>query len=203
MLFTITNITNYIFFSYLLKSGYKKWNNWCFEGWKTGIIEYYTEFSNGEYIRGEELNIGFGGPSGGNVSGGVSNTWFYRTFINNLKKGKYIILVLIITVIYIRFFDERDNRRALQFYNYFYEKNIKGVLESVRGGRHGSIFKVKGFDEFTFHPCSGKLNNNKIFDYFAAKGDSIYKQAYSDTLKLIKNEKTYLYTFQKFDWMFF
>jgi len=121
------------------------------------------------------------------------------TFINNLKKGKYIILILIITVIYIRFFDESDNKRALQFYNYFYKNNIKGVLESVRGGRHGSIFRVKGFDEFTFYPSTGKLNNNKTFNYFATKGDSIYKHAYSDTLKLIKNGKTYLYTFKKFD----
>lgn len=46
---------------------------------------------------------------------------------------------------------------------------------------------------YYFKPKISHHNNFKIFQNFAEKGDSIYKEKYSDTLILIKDGKNYYY----------
>lgn len=53
-----------------------------------------------------------------------------------------------------------------------------------------------GNQSFKFVPNS--VNNDMDFLLFAEKGDSIFKPAKADTLKLIHHRKAYLYTFEKF-----
>lgn len=117
-----------------------------------------------------------------------------------MKKEYFWIAFLIFVIVYIIVAQNFGSKRTIRRFEYFYTTNISGVLEYARAGSYGSVFKVQGIEnEFVFYPNTGKLNRKKIFYHIAKKGDLIYKPAYSDTLKLIKNGKIYLYTFKKFD----
>jgi hypothetical protein len=61
----------------------------------------------------------------------------------------------------------------------------------VRIANKGVCFKL-GED-------TSELNENEKFNIVAKKGDIVIKPAYSDTLRLIKTDKVFLYTFQKFN----
>ena len=92
----------------------------------------------------------------------------------------------------LNFFAKRDE---IDKYNNFNSATIKGKLTSVTLGKGASVIVV-GNREFIFWPFNA--NNHIDFPYLAKKGDSVYKPAKSDTLKLFHNGKMYLYTFQKF-----
>jgi hypothetical protein len=77
----------------------------------------------------------------------------------------------------------------------FYNSTISGKLVAVIPGK-GVTDIVIADQKFTFVPSF--INNETDFPYFAKKGDSVYKPAKSDTLKLKHNGKIFLYTFQKF-----
>jgi len=119
-----------------------------------------------------------------------------------MSKKKIILIVIfgIIAVSYIltaNYFGERRTKKdSLKFDN----SEIDGVIKDVYIKHHGVGFKIVGGDEeFIFHPNTSKLNDNKIFDHLARSGDRVFKSQNSDTLLLIKNDKKYKYTFQRFD----
>ena len=117
----------------------------------------------------------------------------------NKKLLYFVIIFLIIGAAYIYIAQKLGGEREKRFFIQFNTTNIHGVINEVGTGYYGVVFKIKGMKEkFVFYPYNGKLNENNIFDQFAEKGDSVIKQKYSDTLILIKNNKKYLYTFQKF-----
>jgi hypothetical protein len=64
----------------------------------------------------------------------------------------------------------------------------------------GERIKLNNSDKtFTFFSIVDKRNNYSTFAEDAKIGDSVYKDAYSDTLYLFKsgNNRTKAYTFQK------
>lgn len=115
------------------------------------------------------------------------------------KNWIYIgITIFLIFVINVYIAQKSGGERNKRFFIQFDTTNINGIINEVGIRYHGSYFKVIGIkNDFVFFPNTGKLNEFKIFDQFAKKGDTVIKYSYSDTLMLLKNGKQYLYTFEK------
>ncbi len=85
-----------------------------------------------------------------------------------------------------------------------YKKEFTKFNSSTINARLSILAVDKGYADivvanqtYVFAPLS--VNNNEPdFLFFAAKGDSIFKPAKADTLRLVHHGKTYLYTFEKF-----
>lgn len=115
--------------------------------------------------------------------------------INRLKILLFIIL-LIVCFYYIKVY---INNRNKSFFEHFYSTNIEDTLEYSKIGYHGVVFKLSGSEiEFVFYPVTSALNDNILFYDIAKKGCLVVKPAYSDTIKIRNNNKSYLYTFRKF-----
>lgn len=109
------------------------------------------------------------------------------------------ILVLVVTG-YVYFGGSYTRDRGKQFYSTFNSSDLKGEIEKVYIAYKGIALKLTDDSAtYIFYPVTSQSNDNKIFDNLASKGDRIIKPAYSDTLKLVKGDKVYLYTFQKLE----
>ncbi|MGM0580938.1 MAG: hypothetical protein ACQETL_09685 [Bacteroidota bacterium] len=103
-----------------------------------------------------------------------------------------IVMVLLYAINLERFHDESEEK-----FTYFYNSSIAGKITcDPYAGSSGTYFCVEG-KRFNFLPYSNIHNDNNIFSRFANVGDSIYKEAKSDTLILIKGNNVYEYTFWK------
>jgi hypothetical protein len=112
---------------------------------------------------------------------------------------KTIIIFLLVGAVYLIVSIYYTRNRGKQNYNRFYNSYQNGIIEDVRGKLKGTGLKLNSDErEFVFYPYTDRINENNIFHYFAEKGDSVYKPAFSDTLQLVKDGKVYKYTFQKF-----
>jgi hypothetical protein len=112
-------------------------------------------------------------------------------------KGRWFLVpggIFIVLMIY--FGGKYNSRKWLESYIEFDSTNINGRLERVEYGNKSLIFKVDNNKEwFGSSPLTGPLNDDEIFEKFAKAGDTIIKPAHSDTLRLKKKGKDYLYTF--------
>ena len=110
------------------------------------------------------------------------------------KKGAILILlstfVLLISIMFF-FADRRDKKEFLKFDRSAIDGRI--IENSIDQG--ASVISV-GNHKYLFVPIF--VDNKPDFLLFAEKGDSIFKPARADTLRLIHHGKTYLYTFEKF-----
>ena len=118
-----------------------------------------------------------------------------------MKKNILIIALITIAIIgYLLIAEIFGGKRENRHFHIFFASTITGQIEYTKGGYYGSVFKIMGKDiEYVFYPYTDGINEKNIFHYLAVEGDSIYKPAYSDTLKLVKEGKVYKYTFQKFE----
>ena len=107
---------------------------------------------------------------------------------------KLVILIcgFLLILVAIFFLDPLVNKAR---FNKFYNSNIEGKIVDISRNKGATDITV-GHQKFTFVPTY--IDNKEDFPYFAKRGDSTFKPAKSDTLKLIHNGKTYLYTFEKF-----
>lgn len=109
--------------------------------------------------------------------------------------GIFIGLLVISYIFYARRFHQKGEAEFIDFYR----SDIIGTIScKTYAGSSGAYFCVDD-ERYNFHPYTSDLNDNKIFEYLAETGDSIYKPAYSDTLILIKEGKKYRYTFSKIE----
>lgn len=116
-----------------------------------------------------------------------------------MKKKLFIISMFLLGCFVIFFSTSLQNKKGKREYNLFYSTTMAGKIIKIKVYSRGSDFILENnSNKFSFYPYTDKdLNDNEIFQYLATPGDSIYKPAYSDTLFLIKRDKTYSYTFQK------
>ena len=109
-----------------------------------------------------------------------------------------ILIVLVIVLVYLISAHELGKDREEHFYIRFDTTSIYGKLEYVKIKYHLCELKIEGIDnKFYFDPVTSSLNENKIFEYTAKRGDLVIKPAHSDTLILKKNGKVYQYKFRK------
>jgi hypothetical protein len=121
---------------------------------------------------------------------------------NNIRRYPILIaipLLIIIVAGYMYFSHDYLIERTQKQFNTFYKLDIDGKIEGIGVKYKMVAFKVEGdTTEYIFDPKTSNLNDMNIFEYLVEKGDSIFKPAHSDTLKVIKDRKIYLYTFRKF-----
>lgn len=107
-------------------------------------------------------------------------------------------IIIVVIFIYIFITQKIGGDREREFFTCFNSSNIHGELEYAKIGYHGSVFKIRGSEvEFVFYLYTSELSDNMIFYNIAEKGDTIIKEAYSDVLRLKKNNKVYIFKFRK------
>ena len=114
-----------------------------------------------------------------------------------MKKYVFIIVIVIIIcylVIGIRY----SKNKWKEHYEQFESSNIKGEIVKIEPAYKGIQFKMDDDNiEYVFYP-SNDFRENKNFEDIAKRGDSIIKPSNSDTLKLIKKDKVYMFSFEKY-----
>lgn len=120
-----------------------------------------------------------------------------------MSKRKMIMIAFILVLVvtgYVYFGGSYTRDRGKQFYSTFNSSDLRGEIEKIYIAYKGVALKLNDDSTtYIFYPVTSQLNDNNIFDNVAEKGDKIIKPAYSDTLKLVKRDKIYLYTFQKIE----
>ncbi len=116
-----------------------------------------------------------------------------------MKKISKISIVIFIILISIGVWMQiKASKRHKNHFESFYSAEINSFINEVRIANHGVYLELSDGRKFIFYPYTNKvLNNNKIFNYTAQKGDKVVKRAYGDTLYLIKNNVELAYEFQK------
>lgn len=117
----------------------------------------------------------------------------------NSKTKKFFIVFVAIGIIYLVFAQYWGSRSALKRFDVFFNSNLNGEIQKIGIKHHGVSLKMNNDEnEYVFYPYTSDLNDKNVFNYFANAGDSIIKPFNTDTLILIKQNKRYKYTFQKF-----
>lgn len=116
-----------------------------------------------------------------------------------MQKKLFIIWMIILVGVTIFVGIPYQNKKGKKEFELFYSSPLSGKISTIQKNSRASNFTLDNNpNKFAFYPYTDKqLNNNEIFQYIAEPGDSIFKPAYSDTLLLIKGNKTYVYTFRK------
>ncbi|MGN7787353.1 hypothetical protein ACTJIJ_22655 [Niabella sp. 22666] len=116
-----------------------------------------------------------------------------------MQKKLFIISMLILLCVTVFYFIPYQDEKVKREFDLFYSSQLSGKIIKIEEYSRGSNFILENNpNEYAFYPYTDKrLNNNQIFQYIAKPGDSVFKSAYSDTLFLIKGNKTYSYTFRK------
>lgn len=113
-----------------------------------------------------------------------------------MKKAFPIIAIALLICIAIISQIHKRKKGKMQ-YKQFYTSSIHGIIQDVTASAGTTYFSING-KRYGFWPRRILTNKDYRFSIFAKHGDSISKPAYSDTLKLIKKNKKYLFTFKKF-----
>ncbi len=107
------------------------------------------------------------------------------------------LAIMLIIPIFIIIGSKLTIDKGKQHFTQFNTANINGELASIKIAYKGVQFQLKNEKaKYVFYP-NADLLENKLFDDVAEKGDIVIKPAFSDTLKLVKKDKTFLYTFDK------
>ena len=118
-----------------------------------------------------------------------------------MKSSKILLFGLIGILIFVLILlgGRYQTKLSLDNFKLFNESNLDGIISYVGIKNHGVSFKLENdTSEYVFYPISDKtINGGHIFNYFAEPGDKVIKEAYGDTLLLIKSDNTYKYTFLK------
>lgn len=118
--------------------------------------------------------------------------------INN-KKRTTIVLILILGIIILSQYLTRE--RGKKLFKEFDDVKIENILKKDSYIIHkGSGITLENGAEYVFYPYTDvRLNQGKIFNRIAKKGDKIIKERHGDTLYLIQKNKIFKYTFNKFE----
>lgn len=130
----------------------------------------------------------------------MGSTWIFMTLEENFYAKKlFITWILILLCVTIFYFIPSQNKKVKAEFDLFYFSRLSGKIIKNEEYSRGANFTLNNSQvEYSFYPYVDKqLNNAEIFQYLAKPGDSIFKESNSDTLLLIKKNKTYAYTFKK------
>lgn len=115
------------------------------------------------------------------------------------KKKIYISLLFLVVVIFAsQYFAKERGKRNFRDFD---KAEINNILksDSYTYDKGASISLLNGMDYIFYPHTDSKLNDNKIFNQTAKKGDRVIKESYGDTLFLYKDDRVLKYTFIKFD----
>ncbi|HTE34724.1 MAG TPA: hypothetical protein VK666_30310 [Chryseolinea sp.] len=117
-------------------------------------------------------------------------------------KQKVLILIGIGLVIlsFLAYQSVRAKRKGKKQFEVFYASNLNSEISSITVSVGGVYFRLSNDStQYVFFPRTSDVNGNTIFEHIAERGDLLVKKSYADTLKLVKEDKVYLYTFQKIE----
>lgn len=99
-----------------------------------------------------------------------------------------LILALVMLIHTMRIWKRGEDR-----FKRFDGTDIRGIVEQVKADKSGSHFLLHGeSEEYFFWPFGYQ---NVVFHKICSPGDSISKNAFSDTLYLYKNRTSQIHTF--------
>jgi len=101
--------------------------------------------------------------------------------------------MMIFSVVYIVWANLSVRTQGKEDYEYLHSAAIRGVISRLGIAHHKTSFTVDT-GTYIFAPVTLP---GKDFDVLASPGDSIIKEAYSDTLTLIKGTRHYRFHFSK------
>ena len=112
------------------------------------------------------------------------------------RSWQLVFFAIFIGAVYYNFtlHDKPEKKENL----FFISSKIAGRLLEISAGSNGERFRVTNSDHvYVFKSAVSYLNGNEPFSSSAKIGDSVFKEAFSDTLTLLtKSGKVYRYTFQ-------
>ena len=111
-------------------------------------------------------------------------------------KKIFPIIVVVIFACIIVISEVNGGKKAKRLYKQFYTSSIHGIIQDVTASAGTTYFSING-KRYGFWPRRILTNKDYRFSIFAKYGDSVSKPAHSDTLRLIKKDKEYLFTFKK------
>ena len=117
-------------------------------------------------------------------------------------KTKYIILTCIIVIVCVKLaFELIPIQSPKQFsreqLNYLNQMFVHHRIVSIEGGSKGkSVFTLKGIN-YKFKPYLLDPKSRKHFYQIANSGDSLYKPAFSDSIRIIKKDTVMSIYFNK------
>lgn len=105
--------------------------------------------------------------------------------------GSFFVLYFVVSVII-------GNRQYATDRDKFYPTTISGKIEYVQAGKSGVFAKIYTMDTTFFFITDFLYEKGTAHDFtrIAKINDSIYKPAYSDTIKLITKGREYLFAIQ-------
>ena len=102
------------------------------------------------------------------------------------KEVVYIVLLLAGYALWL-YVDHLFNASYKKDFHLFYSSTLKGKLVRLELAK-SDIFKLDNAErEYKFNSNMSWFNNYRTFCQVADKGDSVYKDAWSDTIYLKKN----------------
>lgn len=120
--------------------------------------------------------------------------------MNRNKRSLSIRAIGLVVIAYIYFGGLYTRSRGIKHYSIFNSSNLYGRIEKLYVAYKGTALKLESDTvTYIFYPLTSPLNGNHIFDHLAARGDSVAKPAYCDTLKLFKDDEVYLYVFEQLE----
>ena len=115
------------------------------------------------------------------------------------KYKLFFAIGLLLFLVIASFQMTKTNTKQINDFKHFDTTSLHGIItDSVYTISSGTVVQIN-HEPFIFHPYASRLNNNTLFIAVAYPGDSLYKPAYHDTLRLVKKDKTFLYTFRIFN----
>jgi hypothetical protein len=116
----------------------------------------------------------------------------------NVKALYWIIPTVIIALGIIILHSIRVKENGRKNFEVFYNSTLEGKIESIQMSVGVVYVKLLNKDHvYSFIPITSPLNKNTPFYSVAKAGAYIVKPSRVDTLKLIVNTASYVYTFQK------
>ncbi|ELR68107.1 hypothetical protein C900_00945 [Fulvivirga imtechensis AK7] len=112
-------------------------------------------------------------------------------------RHKIIIIGIVVSVLLLLIYLQLERlERAESQYEKFNQASLEGRISFLEASVGLVYIKIEEDSEkYAFMPL--EIAPNQLGFYSIADlGDSIVKRPYSDTLKLIKNDKSYYYTFK-------
>jgi len=88
--------------------------------------------------------------------------------------------------------------KAKTEYSKLYNARIDGLVANIKAGNGIEYLTINDSKMFELVPIRDSANNYKSFLDIAKAGDRIYKAKESDTIKLFKNDRFYIFRFRKF-----
>lgn len=121
-----------------------------------------------------------------------------NTYKTKEPYNKYFILVMVILILGMAvFFTVYDSKRIKKLHDDYYEvKTVDiaaGIITDIYVEKGATFLTINHTKKYFFHEYRNCQNHKLYFHECIQLGDSINKVQYTDTLRIVRNNKTYYF----------